>query len=187
MTARILIVEDDPDMRALLEEELALAGYGVVSAANGEDALERLDGVDAVVTDRIMPRLGGDALLREVLQHEPAVPVVLITAFGTIESAVQSVKAGAFDYVAKPFRMEVLLDTVARAVAERRARLERLEAAQPASASKLPPLVEVEREHILRALEATGGNKARAARILGMDRKTLYRKLDQYGLERHEE
>ena len=118
----ILIVEDDVEMRLLLEEELRDAGYRVIPAADGTEALQRLSttSVDVVVTDLVMPGLKGHDVLAEVRARDPSIPVVIITAFGSIESAVDSMRAGAYHYVAKPFRIEQLLATVENALTEHR-------------------------------------------------------------------
>ncbi len=117
----VLVVEDDRDMRLLLEDELREARYDVLAAGDGSEALELLGRarVDVVVTDLMMPGLKGADLLAEVRVREPGTPVVIITAFGSIESAVEAMRAGAYHYVAKPFRMEQLLATVEGALRER--------------------------------------------------------------------
>ncbi len=123
MTPRrsVLVVEDDDAMRLMLEEDLGEAGFEVLTAAGGAEALEQLRArpVDVVVTDLMMPGMKGDELLGRIRAFEPEVPVVITTAFGSIESAVESVKAGAFHYVAKPFRTEQLVATIADALRER--------------------------------------------------------------------
>ena len=118
----ILVVEDDAEMRDLLQDELGEARYEVIVAGDGVEALERLSAsaVDVVVTDHMMPGMRGRELLSEIRAREPEVPVVIITAFGTIDSAVDAMRAGAYHYVAKPFRMEQLLATVEGAMRERR-------------------------------------------------------------------
>ena len=120
--ARVLVVEDDEAMRVMLDEELREAGYDVVTAAGGEEALELIStwSVDVVVTDQMMPGMKGRELLSEIQSRNPRLPVVITTAFGTIESAVDAIKAGAFHYVAKPFRVEQLLAAVSSALRERR-------------------------------------------------------------------
>jgi DNA-binding NtrC family response regulator len=118
---RILVVEDDEEMRNLLEDELRDARYEVLTAASGPQALERLTGeaVDVLVTDNIMPGMKGRELLTEVRAREPDLPVVIITAFGDVGSAVDAMRAGAYHYVTKPFRMEQLLATLEGALRER--------------------------------------------------------------------
>jgi len=118
----LLIVEDDEDMRHFLEEELSDRGYRVIGAARGPEALLRLAGgaVDAVITDLKMPEMQGDQLLAELRARDHDLPVVMITAFGSIDSAVDAIKAGAYHYLAKPFRIEQLLATVENALREKR-------------------------------------------------------------------
>jgi len=132
--ARLLVVEDDAEMRLFLEEELCEAGLEVLTAAGGDEALELLgrEAVDVVVTDLMMPGMRGNELLARVRSNDPHLPVVIITAFGSIDSAVEAMKAGAYHYVAKPFRTEQLLLTIENALRERRLRheLETLRASQ---------------------------------------------------------
>ena len=118
----MLVVEDDAEMRSFLEEELRDVGYQVETAADGREGLRRLaqQRIDVVVSDLIMPGLKGRELLSEVRATEPGVPVVIITAFGSIESAVDSMRAGAFHYVTKPFKVEQLLATIENALQQRR-------------------------------------------------------------------
>jgi DNA-binding NtrC family response regulator len=118
----VLLVEDDAEMRLFLEEELREAGYEVRSAADGLEGLKRLgeQRVDVIVTDLMMPGLKGRELLTQVRATEPGIPVVIITAFGSIESAVDAMRAGAFHYVAKPFKIEQLLTALESAVTTHR-------------------------------------------------------------------
>jgi DNA-binding NtrC family response regulator len=120
--ATILVGEDDEAMRELLEVELRDARYQVVTSAGGAEALTQIErhAVDAVVTDLQMPGMTGDQLLKELRVKRPGVPVVIITAFGTIDTAVRTMKAGAYHFVPKPFRMEQLLLTLDAALTERR-------------------------------------------------------------------
>lgn len=120
----ILIVEDDVEMRRLLEDELESAGYSVTTAESADEALVILPraSIDAVVTDVVMPGMKGDELLTRIRALDPRMPVVIMTAFGGVESAVKAMRAGAYHYVTKPFRMDVLLDTLSAALAERELR-----------------------------------------------------------------
>ena len=115
---RILVVEDDDAMRTLLEDVLGGAGYEVVAVVDGLEALQALAAIpiDVVVTDMMMPGMRGQELLSEVRARDPGIPVVIITAFGSIDAAVDAMRAGAFHYVAKPFKMDQLLATVEGAV-----------------------------------------------------------------------
>jgi two-component system, NtrC family, response regulator AtoC len=120
MTERILIAEDDDAMRELLEEVLEDAGYRTAAAADGRAALAHVERgremIDLVVTDVRMPGLAGGGLLAAVRGQRPEAPVVVITAFGTVEQAVEMVKAGAFQYLTKPFGTGELLRAVEQAL-----------------------------------------------------------------------
>jgi two-component system, NtrC family, response regulator AtoC len=117
--ARILVADDEPNLRRVLSAILQRDGYDVVQAADGAEALEALDAeVDVVVTDLKMPRLDGMEVLRRVATEQPSVPVIMITAFGSVGQAVEAVKAGAFDYIEKPFEQEHIRQIVAKAVAQ---------------------------------------------------------------------
>jgi DNA-binding NtrC family response regulator len=124
---RVVVVEDESGVRALLEEVLTGAGYhvtGYAGAAQALDALSSGEDVDLVITDLRMPGLGGERLLAELRTRRPEVNVVVITAFGSIGSAIEMVKAGAYDYLTKPFGSDELLLTVQRAMDESRLRRE---------------------------------------------------------------
>jgi two-component system, NtrC family, response regulator AtoC len=115
--AHVLIVDDELNIRRVLAAMLKREGYEVTTAADGEQALAVLakTPVEVVVTDLVMPRLGGMELLQRVGAQYPDVPVILITAHGTVDSAVAALKAGAFDYVTKPFEQEELKKVIAKA------------------------------------------------------------------------
>jgi two-component system NtrC family response regulator len=119
---RILFVDDDEAGRELSRYNLEGAGHRVTLAADGEEALSRFsdDEHDLVVTDLRMPRLGGMELLRRLSERAPDVPVIVITAHGSVETAVEAMKSGAYDFIEKPFGRDVLLLTVARALEHRR-------------------------------------------------------------------
>jgi DNA-binding NtrC family response regulator len=106
----ILIVEDEAKMRRLLELNLSEEGYVIHAFADAEEALNHLrqETVDLVVTDLKLPGISGLEFLQEVKRMDTGLPVVLMTAFGTVETAVDAMKGGASDYVLKPFSMEEL-------------------------------------------------------------------------------
>lgn len=112
--SKVLIVEDDEGLREALVDTLALAGYEWLEADSAEDALVKLksNAVDIVVSDVQMAGMGGLALLRNIKQNWPNLPVLLMTAYANIEDAVSAMKDGAIDYMAKPFAPEVLLNMV---------------------------------------------------------------------------
>jgi len=125
MPDRILVVEDDRELRELLEEVLKDGGYEVHTFGSAETALRALEtppGPDLVLTDLLLPGLSGQDLLREVHARLPGVGVLIMTAFGSIASAIELTKAGAFDYLTKPLSTEHLLHAVARALAAGRGR-----------------------------------------------------------------
>ena len=119
MNKTILLVEDDESLRRVMEFQLTEKGYAVRTAGDGEQALRHFREAppDLVVTDMTLPRLGGLELLRTVKREAPRVPVIVITAFGTIETAVQAMRDGAFHYVTKPISNEELALVVAKALA----------------------------------------------------------------------
>ncbi len=120
-TASILIVEDDEAMRDLLSEELEDAGYEVAAAGSAAAGLELARGnrFDLVVSDLRLPEMDGFDLIRGVMALPSPPHVVMITAFGSIETAIRAVKLGAYDYITKPFEIEELLLAVDKALAER--------------------------------------------------------------------
>ncbi len=114
---RVLIADDEINIRRVLEAILRRDGYEVVTAANGEEALAGMSrDVNTVITDLKMPGLDGMGLLKRLSVDYPDVPVVMITAHGSVESAVEAVKLGAFDYVEKPFDQEQLRQIVGKAL-----------------------------------------------------------------------
>lgn len=116
--AAILIVDDDDSLRRVLEFQLREAGYEVVTAANGSVALDLFTGreVDCVITDLRMPGLSGLELLRRTSAINGEVPVVVITAYGDVETAVEAMRSGAFDFITKPFNRDQILMTVEKAL-----------------------------------------------------------------------
>ena len=106
--ATILIVEDEPKMLRLLELNLSEEGYSVKTAEDAEAglALLRKDRIDLVVTDLKLPGMNGLEFLQSVKRHDARIPVIVMTAYGTVETAVEAMKAGASDYVLKPFSLE---------------------------------------------------------------------------------
>ena len=114
---KILIVDDEPEMRIAITEALKREGHQTEAAENGADALLRLEGeaFDLVISDVKMPKMSGQDLLREIKEQWPHTQVIMMTAYGTIDNAVESMKQGAFDYLLKPFSIEILAGTVNRA------------------------------------------------------------------------
>ncbi len=116
---RVLVADDELNMRRVLEAMLRREGYEVITAANGVEAMGGMGtkgGVHTVITDLKMPGLDGMGLLKRLSAEYPDVPVVMITAHGSVESAVEAVKLGAFDYLEKPFEQEQIRQVVAKAL-----------------------------------------------------------------------
>ncbi len=115
---KILIVEDEPSMRDVLEILLEEEGYNTVSAQNGKEAIELIekDIFDLVITDIRMPLADGFEVLKKVKEVSPDTIVIMITAFGTSESAIEAIKQGAYDYIHKPFKIDEIRVVIKRAI-----------------------------------------------------------------------
>lgn len=119
MTSRILVVDDEDKMRRLLEMALRSLGHEVVQAADGLEALKHFaeGSFDLVLTDLRMPNLDGIGLLRRLREQGNEVPVIVLTAHGNVETAVEAMKMGAVDYIIRPFEMTTVELAVSRALA----------------------------------------------------------------------
>ncbi len=119
-TPRLLVVDDEPNMRTVLQGLLSREGYVVETAADGQAALAFLEktggAVQAVLTDLRMPGMDGMQLLAEITKRFPGRPVVMLTAHGTVDTAVEAMKVGAFDFVTKPFNADELRAVMRKAV-----------------------------------------------------------------------
>jgi two-component system response regulator HydG len=121
-----LVAEDDPEMLALLQQHLADEGYLVVTTNQGTEALHRLrtESFDVILTDLKMPGVDGMEILRAARGAQGDARVILITAFGSIETAIQAIREGAYDYVTKPFRLDEISLLVRKALEDRHLRQE---------------------------------------------------------------
>lgn len=119
---RILVVDDEPFILSSCEAALRKSGYEVDTAPSAEDALRNIETgkYDTIITDLKMPKLSGMDLLRNVKKKEPETDIIMITGYGTVQTAVEAMKLGAFDYVPKPFTPNELRSVVARAFERRR-------------------------------------------------------------------
>jgi two-component system response regulator AtoC len=116
-TATILVVDDEQLIRWTLKERLAAHGYDVVEASSGAEALAAFgDAIDLVLLDFRLPDTDGLTVLRQLKDVQPLVPVILLTAFASIQTAVEAIKQGAYDYARKPFEFEALQLTIAKAL-----------------------------------------------------------------------
>lgn len=123
---KVVFVEDDPCVRASLAESMELSGFEVCACESAEAALRHIGPAyrGIVITDVRLPGMDGLALLRRVLDADPAVPVILITGHGDISMAVEAIREGAYDFIEKPFPPERLVETAQRAIEKRALRLE---------------------------------------------------------------
>jgi DNA-binding NtrC family response regulator len=122
MPGRILFIDDDPAGREVALFNLRKAGYSVTSASDGQGGLDAFaaEPFDLVITDLKMPGISGMEVLRAVRARAPEIPVLVITAFGNIETAVSAMKEGAYDFIGKPFHRDHLLLSVEKALERRR-------------------------------------------------------------------
>lgn len=121
MTGKILIVDDEQAMCELLEADLRLRNFETEWYTSAEDALQAVNrqSYDVVLTDLNMPGTNGIQLCKHIVTHRPDIPVVMMTAFGSLESAVDAIRAGAYDFVTKPIEMDLLNVTLSRAIKHR--------------------------------------------------------------------
>lgn len=119
---QILIIDDERHLRNILKILLTGAGYGAVEAADGEEGLRLADETDfdAVLCDINMPGIDGLTVLRRIKAGQPELPVIMITAFASVDTAVEAMKLGASDYVSKPFNEDQILIVLAKALEQRR-------------------------------------------------------------------
>jgi two-component system, NtrC family, response regulator PilR len=126
MHERLMVVDDEPSMREFLEIMLSQEGYSVVLASSGEEGfkLYRQTEPDLVLTDVKMPGMSGLELIKEIHSVDPAVPIIAITAYACADDAVRAVRAGAYDYLSKPFQIDDLRVIIRNALETRRLRKE---------------------------------------------------------------
>lgn len=180
MKHRVLIIEDDANMRDMLAVSLKRRDFDVVAKESAITGLAALatSPFDIVVTDINMRGTDGIELCRTLASSHPNLPVIVITAFGSMDTAIAALRAGAVDFLPKPFELEALEGAIDRALEAR---------AHPKSPAddvqgddQFITLDDLEKRYILRVVEALNGNRSLAAQTLGLDRKTLYRKLLLY-------
>jgi len=121
-SAKILVVDDEKVIRDILFDFLSTEGHKVITASSGEEALSRLEkeSVDVVLTDLKMPGMSGMDLLEEIKARGIRVCIIIMTGYGTVESAVESIKKGAFDYIQKPFKMKDVETIITRGLKHHR-------------------------------------------------------------------
>ena len=117
-TAKILVADDEQNLRRVLVALLRREGHEVIQAASGLEAIEKLAEVDIVITDLRMPGADGMEVLRVAARLHPHTPVIMITAYGSVGQAVEAIKAGAFDYIEKPFEQDAIRLIVEKAIGQ---------------------------------------------------------------------
>ncbi|HMQ11434.1 MAG TPA: response regulator [Oligoflexia bacterium] len=196
MKKNILLVEDDTANNELLNQILS-KDYVVFSATQGLEALDIMNQhkIDLVLSDIKMPKMDGMDLLRALKTINPNIEIILMTAHGSIELAVDAIKKGASDFISKPFRKASLLRSIEKCF-ERQALLEENQSLKKTLESykhkqeslekdyiNIPigtPLNDIERTVIEHTLKKTDGDKKLTAKLLGVGERTIYRKLDEY-------
>jgi putative nucleotidyltransferase with HDIG domain len=125
---RVLVVDDEKFIRDILADFLGMEGYVVRTADDGSSAVAELERAryDMVISDLKMPRMGGLELLKEVARTHPETLTVIMTGFGTVETAIDAMKQGAYDYILKPFKVEEIVHIVQRGLEKRRLAAENL-------------------------------------------------------------
>src|SRR3954452_13297044 len=119
MKKRILVVEDEEKLRRVIELQLVSAGFEVEKVGTAEQAIRVVDRADLVLTDLRLPGMDGMELLAKIRQQNAVTPVIVMTAFGTIETAVEAMKTSATDFLLKPFSLDHLMTVVNKAMEER--------------------------------------------------------------------
>lgn len=193
MQGHVLVIDDDAGAVQMMAERLRQSGLDVRAETNPLHAFETTldDDVEVVVTDLKMSPIDGLALCEKVNASRPDVPVVLVTGHAGVDVEAGAYRAGAFDFVTKPADGAKLVSVVERALRHHRLSLELSKLRNAAEHGKPDPVplpdsvemlvsaAELERRYVSHVLEMVKGNKSRAARILGFDRRTLYRKLER--------
>jgi DNA-binding NtrC family response regulator len=122
--ARVLVVDDEPGLVYAMKSLLESLGHEPVLARSGAEALERVEGVDTVITDFAMPGMDGLELLQAIRRRDETLPVILLTAHGSERIAVRAIKSGAYEYVTKPFELDEMAVVIDRALEARTLRLQ---------------------------------------------------------------
>jgi len=172
---RILVIDDDPGLSEVIGILLEREGYGVEIAATVKGGLERLNAsaADVVVTDLKLPDGTGLDVIAGVRARRPRLPIIMITSYSSMESAIDALRAGANDYVIKPFNNAEFLAAIARALNDRRL----LRGARPLA------IEEYIREVVERFQDSY--SEIQLSRMLGIGRKALWMRRRQWGLKRN--
>lgn len=167
-TPTLLVVDDDVVFRDRLVRAMRDRGYDASGVGDHQAAMDaaRQDSPELALVDLRLPGQSGLDIVRDLKSLDPATVVVVLTGYGSIATAVKSVKLGATSYLTKPADADQIVAA--------------FQGAQPQDAAEVPSLARVEWEHIQRVLADCGGNISHAARLLGIHRRSLQRKLSKY-------
>jgi two-component system response regulator RegA len=174
----LLLVDDDAIFRRRLARAFAERGFRVREAADGASALAaaRDESPELAVVDLRMPGVDGLEVVRGLKAIDPTTQVVVLTGYGSIATALEAVRLGAAHYLTKPADVDDVLAAFARG--------ETTDGGEPLPERPVPSLARVEWEHISRVLADCDGNVSRAARLLGIHRRSLQRKLAKFPVPR---
>jgi len=178
----ILIVDDEAPLRERLVRAMRDRGLDARGAADGDEALAlaREDSPELAVVDLRMPGRGGLEVVRELVAIDPSTRVIVLTGYGSIATAVEAMRLGAVNYLQKPADADQILAALARGDAP----AEGEGATPPVTPTEVPSLARVEWEHIQRVMHDCEGNVSQAARLLGLHRRSLQRKLGKLPVRR---
>ncbi len=170
----VLVVDDDTIFRTRLARAFETRGFEVRAAPDGEAALDlaRRESPEFAVVDLRMPGVQGLQVVRQLKAIDPTTNVVVLTAYGSIATAIEAVRLGATHYLTKPADVDEVLAAFSRADGP--------PSDAPPIDYEVPSLARTEWEHINRVLSDCGGNISHAARLLGLHRRSLQRKLMKY-------
>jgi DNA-binding NtrC family response regulator len=176
MKAKILLIDDDPGVSEVINLLLEREGYGVHMASTVRSSVDQIGSVDfdLVVTDLKLPDGTGLDIISAIRARRPALPIIMITSYSSVESAVAALRGGAADYVIKPFDNNDFLRAVARALKERRR--------VAAPGERALPIEAYIREVVERFQDTH--SEIELARMLGIGRKALWMRRRQWGLKR---
>jgi len=176
---KILVVDDDKQMRLDLSEILTMEGYDVDSAGSGEEALElvKRNDYDIVISDLKMPGMNGMELLAHIKKLKPETRVIMITAYATIESAVEAMRRGASDYISKPFKINEIEVAVRRALEEAKFRENLRKAPESEAKLQIQPMIESLSSPIRRGV---------IERLLAAKRSSFMNLVEKLNIEDHE-
>ncbi|AMA73726.1 MULTISPECIES: response regulator [Aneurinibacillus] len=172
----VLIVDDDVDICFLMATAIQSEQVEIITTHSGQEALELYAQrhPELVLLDIQLPEMNGIEVLSKMKEMDEDCQVIMVTAYATIETAVQAMKLGALDYICKPFKLPHLRETVQNAIDFIMSVPEHL-----------PTLEEVERRHIEKVLHEVEGNRRLAAEKLDISLRTLYYKIKQYNIQTH--